>query len=84
MKYNNKYWENLSEKQQQKIKDSIKTIITALAVIVATIFGLTSCGTTKATITKPAEGTSTTITITTNNPITTNTNPNINLEEHGN
>ena len=80
MKYNNKYWNNLSEKQQQKIKDSVKTIITAIAVIVATLFGLTSCGTTKATITKPAEGTSTTITITTNNPITTNTNPNINFK----
>lgn len=77
MKYNNKYWSSLSEKQQQKIKNSVKTIITALAVIVATIFGLSSCGTTRATITKPAEGTSTTITITTNNPITTNTNPNV-------
>lgn len=77
MKYNNKFWSSLSEKQQQKIKNSVKTIITALAVIVATIFGLSSCGTTRATITKPAEGTSTTITITTNNPITTNTNPNV-------
>ena len=80
MKYNNKYWENLSEKQQQKIKDAVKTIITALAVIVATIFGLTSCGTTRATIAKPAEGSYTTITITTNNPISTNTNPNVNLK----
>lgn len=80
MKYINKYWSSLSEKQQQKIKNSVKTIITALAVIVATIFGLSSCGTTRATITKPAEGTSTTITITTNNPITTNTNPNVNFK----
>ena len=80
MKYKNKYWSSLSEKQQQKIKDNVKTIITALAVIIATIFGLSSCGTTRATITKPAEGTSTTITITTNNPITTNTNPNVNFK----
>lgn len=80
MKYSNKYWSSLSEKQQQKIKNSLKTIITALAVIVATIFGLSSCGTTKATITKPAEGTSTTITITTNNPISTNTNPNVDFK----
>ena len=80
MKYNNKYWENLSEKQQQKIKDAVKTIITATAVIIATLFGFSSCGTTKATISKPAEGTCTTITITTNNPITTNTNPNVNLK----
>lgn len=38
---------------------------------------LTSCGSTKAVISKPAEGTSTTITITTNNPITTNVEPEI-------
>lgn len=42
--------------------------------------GLTSCGVTKATIQRPAEGTVTTVTITTNNPITTNTTPNINLK----
>lgn len=80
MKCNKKYWDKLSKEQQQKIKVSVKTIITAIAVIVAIIFGLTSCGTTKATITKPAEGTSTTITITTNNPISTNTNPNVNFK----
>lgn len=39
--------------------------------------GLSSCGVTKATISRPAEGTTTTVTITTNNPITTNTNPTI-------
>lgn len=39
---------------------------------------LCSCGITKATIAKPAEGTHTTITITTNNPITTDVNPSIN------
>ena len=39
---------------------------------------LSSCGVTKATISKPAEGTTTTITITTNNPITTDVTPNIN------
>lgn len=38
-----------------------------------------SCGVTKATIARPAEGTHTTITITTNNPITTDVTPNLNL-----
>lgn len=40
---------------------------------------LAGCGVTKATISKPAEGTSTTITITTNNPISTNVNPNVEI-----
>lgn len=40
-------------------------ILAALAAIFA------GCGITRATISKPAEGTSTTITITTNNPIST-------------
>lgn len=39
---------------------------------------LISCGSTKVAVSKPAEGTSTTISVTTNNPITTNNNPNIN------
>lgn len=47
MKLNKKYWDNLSDKQRQKIKDAAKTIITALAVIIATIFGLTSCQVTR-------------------------------------
>lgn len=47
MKMNKKYWQNLSENQQRKIKDAIKTIITAIAVIVATTFGLSSCQVTR-------------------------------------
>lgn len=42
---------------------------------------LTSCGSTKVSVSKPAEGTSTTITVTTNNPITTNVEPNLNFNE---
>ena len=49
------------------------------------IFFLTSvlagCGVTKATISKPAEGTQTTITITTNNPISTNVSPSVELDK---
>ena len=67
-----------------KLNDSVKKaligVATALVALLAALLGLTSCGTTKATISKPAEGTSTTITITTNNPITTTTTPNIQLK----
>lgn len=42
---------------------------------------LSSCGTTRATITKPAEGTTTTITITTNNPISTDVSPELNSKK---
>lgn len=41
---------------------------------------LSSCGVTKATISKPAEGTQTTITITTNNPISTQVSPDVQLK----
>ena len=47
MKLTKKYWDKLSENQQKKIKDNVKTIITAIAVIVATIFGLSSCQVTR-------------------------------------
>lgn len=47
MKLNKKYWDKLSDKQQQKIKDAVKSIITAVAVIIATVFGLSSCQVTR-------------------------------------
>lgn len=47
MKMKSKYWDKLSDAQREKIKSSIKTIITAIAVIIATIFGLTSCNITR-------------------------------------
>lgn len=55
----------------------LKIVGTAIVSILATL-GFTSCGVTKATISKPAEGTSTTITITTNNPISTTVSPDLN------
>lgn len=66
-----------------KAKTFIKEVCKALAYIltsVAATLGMTSCGVTKATISKPAEGTQTTITITTNNPISTDISPNINYQ----
>lgn len=61
------------------VKKAIIGVLTALVALAAALFGLTSCGTTRATIAKPEAGSYTTITITTNNPIETNTNPNLNL-----
>lgn len=43
-------------------------------------FALVSCGVTKASVAKPAAGTTTTITITTNNPVTTDVSPNVELK----
>ncbi len=67
---------------KQKTKTLLIEVLKALAYIVTavlTTLGVTSCGVTKATISKPAEGTQTTITITTNNPISTNVAPNVEL-----
>lgn len=50
------------------------------ALILLTVI-ICSCGSTKVTVSKPAEGTSTTITVTTNNPISTNVNPETNLNK---
>lgn len=44
------------------------------------VIPLVSCGVTKASISKPAEGTQTTITITTNNPISTQVSPDVKLQ----
>ena len=52
------------------------------ALVLSLSLGLSSCGVTKATIQRPAEGTVTTVTITTNNPITTNTNPTLNTPNY--
>lgn len=66
-------------KNYQSMKKKIKTI---WACVIACLI-LQSCGVTKATVSKPAAGTSTTITITTNNPITTEVSPDVNLKGKG-
>lgn len=68
----------MKEKHKKILAEIIKAIIYVLTAVLTTL-GVTSCGVTKATISKPAEGTQTTITITTNNPITTDVSPNIQL-----
>lgn len=64
----------------KKIITEILKAITYVITAVLTTLGVTSCGITKATISKPAEGTQTTITITTNNPISTNVSPEVKLQ----
>lgn len=63
-----------------KVWKAICTAIAAILAAIGAVLGFNSCGITRATISKPAEGTQTTITITTNNPITTNVDPTINAE----
>lgn len=68
-----------------KTKQVLIEVLKALAYIITavlTTLGVTSCGVTKATISKPAEGTQTTITITTNNPISTNVSPQVELKNN--
>ncbi len=68
-----------------KTKKVLTEILKAIAYVITavlTTLGVTSCGVTKATISKPAEGTQTTITITTNNPISTNVSPAVELQNN--
>ncbi len=68
-----------------KTKKVLTEILKAIAYVITavlTTLGVTSCGVTKATISKPAEGTQTTITITTNNPISTNVSPSVELQNN--
>ena len=66
-------------KKFQRIAKKTKIWWCAVAAILA------SCGTTKVSVSKPNEGSYTTITVTTNNPITTTpqteVNGNLNLKE---
>lgn len=67
-----------------KTKKIVVEVLKAIAYIITavlTTLGVSSCGVTKATISKPAEGTTTTITITTNNPISTDVNPSVDLNK---
>lgn len=52
-----------------------KYLIWANMILFASLVSLCSCGSTRVSVEKPAAGTQTTITVTTNNPITTTVNP---------
>lgn len=64
--------------EKRTIIEAIAAVLTAVATALTTLF-LSSCGTTKVAVSKPEQGTSTTITVTTNNPVTTNLEPNTTL-----
>ena len=66
-------------KNYKSMKQAIKKIMLVLVVSIVTC----SCGSTKVAVDRPAQGTSTTITVTTNNPITTEVNPNVELKTKG-
>lgn len=59
-------------KNYQSMKKKFKSIW-----LVALMLAMDSCGTTQVTVSKPSSGTHTTITVTTNNPTTTDVSPNI-------
>lgn len=62
-------------KNYESMKKAIKSIwLLSVAIIIC------SCGSTKVLVDKPSTGTSTTITVTTNNPISTEVNPNVELK----
>ena len=71
---------NMKPKTKKILTEILKAIAYVITAVLTTL-GVTSCGVTKATISKPAEGTQTTITITTNNPITTDLSPNVELNK---
>lgn len=63
-------------KQTLKNYTSMKTKIKSIWLMLA-LFIMCSCGSTKVSVDRPSSGTMTTITVTTNNPITTDVNPSI-------
>lgn len=63
-----------------KLWKAICTAIVAILAAIGAALGFSSCGVTKAYIKQPREGSCTTITISTNNPISTEVNPNTNAE----
>lgn len=56
----------------KSIISAILQILIAAITAAITAFGLSSCSTTRASITRPADSSSTTITISTNNPVSAN------------
>ena len=67
--------------KQKKVNVSARKRRLILTLVVMVCLTLVSCGTTRATISRPAEGTTTTITISTNNPISTDVAPDVKLQK---
>lgn len=70
----------LTDKQKKVLVELTKAILTAIVAALGTLYA-TSCGsTTKAYIRNAADGTSTTVSITTNNPTNWQVSPNTDLK----
>lgn len=75
---------NMKKLTKKTIWKKIKWHIKEIGKLLIAMLTLSACGVTKASVSKPAEGTQTTITITTSNPITTDVSPNVELKTKGN
>lgn len=64
---------------KKKLVKAVITVLTSICAALAAFFGLNSCGVTKAYISQPKDGSQATITIQTNNPISTEVNPQTSL-----
>lgn len=67
---------NQTTKNYVSMKKAIAKIMFLLGITITVI----ACGSTKVSVDRPSQGTCTTITVTTNNPITTEVNPNVELK----
>lgn len=61
-------------------KKLVLSFLTALSVFIAGLFGISSCGLTKAVVRNNSEGTQTTVTVSTSNPTTVQVNPSVSLD----
>lgn len=76
----------MNDKTKKILKIVFSALIAAMTAILAAL-GLQSCGSTKVSVNKPTNGTYTEIKVTTNNPISTDVAPNVelkNTKENGN
>lgn len=78
LKQIHKATKSLCKKIHKALAEYRKALAKALAMLICGT--LTACGSTKVSVSKPAEGTSTTITVTTNNPVSTQVNPTTSAE----
>lgn len=61
-------------------KKSIIILFAFILAILCAIFGISSCGVTKAIVRNNADSTSTTITVSTSNPTTVSVDPNVRID----
>ena len=70
----NMFLKKVSNMSKDELIQTIFTFVLGIVICLIATF-LTSCGSTKVSVNRPNQGTYTTITVTTNNPISTQVNP---------